>query len=343
MKTITSNAKGLATALLGAIIAKYLHIPLPWLLGPLLAVLLLGSVGHPLVCHPCWRKTGQVIIGMALGLYFTPALMQAITFYWGFILLGIVWSLLLGTLLATLQYRLNRVGWATAWFSSAIGSASEMVNIAECYHAQVDKVVAAHSLRIVILVVLLPIFMSLYLEVDWHTTVMTVQYFDVGSTILIFLLALGIAKLFEHFNVLNAWILGPILIIGLLSYIGMLQHSLPNWLIAFGQLCIGWSLGSKFPFGFLKDSKRFLLLTILFNLLALMLSIIFVFGLIQWASVDEKVLLLGLSPGGIAEMSLMAKVLGLSVPIIVAFQLSRLIFVILTTKYFYQITHKMFF
>ena len=44
--------------------------------------------------------------------------------------------------------------------SSAIGSASEMVNIAERYQAQVDKVVAAHSLRIVILVVLVPILWS---------------------------------------------------------------------------------------------------------------------------------------------------------------------------------------
>ena len=57
--------------------------------------------------------------------------------------------------------------WATAWFSSAIGSASEMVNIAERYQAQVDKVVAAHSLRIVILVVLVPIFMELYFHVQW--------------------------------------------------------------------------------------------------------------------------------------------------------------------------------
>lgn len=343
MENIKSNAKGLAIALIGAWLGILVGLPLPWLLGPLLITLIIGSFGISNPCHVRWRQTGQVIIGMVLGLYFTPALVNALSIYWIFILMGILWSIVLNLILATLQYHFNHLDWSTAWFASAIGSASEMVNIAEKYQAQVDKVAATHSLRIVILVVLLPIFMSLYLEVDWHTTVMTVQHFDVSATILIFLLALGIAKLFEHLNVLNAWILGPILIIGLLSYIGMLQHSLPNWLIAFGQLCIGWSLGSKFPFGFLKDSKCFLLLTILFNLLALMLSILFVLGLIQWASVDEKVLLLGLSPGGIAEMSLMAKVLGLSVPIIVAFQLSRLIFVILTTKYFYQITHKMFF
>ena len=167
MKTISSNIKGLALALLGAVLANYVHIPLPWLLGPLLTALLLGSVGHPLSCDPRWRRVGQIIIGMALGLYFTPALVQAIAAYWGFILIGMAWSLLLGAMLAGLQYRINALDWATAWFSSAIGSASEMVNIAERHQAQVDKVVAAHSLRIVILVVLVPVFMQLYFQVEW--------------------------------------------------------------------------------------------------------------------------------------------------------------------------------
>ncbi|MBW3031025.1 AbrB family transcriptional regulator, partial [Acinetobacter baumannii] len=97
---MSANLKGLAIALVGALIAKYLHIPLPWLLGPLLTALLFGSVGHPLACDPQWRRIGQVIIGMALGLYFSPALVQAVAAYWGFILIGLAWSLVLGTLLA---------------------------------------------------------------------------------------------------------------------------------------------------------------------------------------------------------------------------------------------------
>lgn len=331
------NAKGLAIALLGAILAKYLHIPLPWLLGSLLAALFMGSVGKPLSCHSHWRKGGQIIIGMALGLYFTPALVQAISAYWGFILLGILWSLVLGTMLAVLQYRINKLDWATAWFSSAIGSASEMVNIAEQYNAQVDKVVAAHSLRIVILVVLVPIFMGLYFQVEWSDLIVQdTERYGFDQVLLLFLLALFTGKIFQYFNFLNAWILGPLTIIGLLSFFGILQLRFPEWFIALGQLCIGWSLGSKLPFSFLKNSKKFIGLTVLFNLLALALSIIFALLLIRLSHADTQILILGLSPGGIAEMSLMAKALGLAVPIVVAFQLSRLIFVILTTRFFYQ-------
>lgn len=342
MKIIMLNAKGLAIALIGAVLANYLNIPLPWLLGPLLAALFMGSLGKPLSCHPHWRKGGQIIIGMALGLYFTPALVQAISAYWGFILLGILWSLVLGTLLAVMQYHINALDWATAWFSSAIGSASEMVNIAEQYNAQVDKVVAAHSLRIIILVVLIPIFMGFYFQIDWTTlVVLETERYGFIQVILLSVLALYAGKLFQYFNLLNAWILGPLTIIGFFSFVGFLPLRFPDWFIALGQLCIGWSLGSKFPFSFLKNNKKFIGLTFLFNLFALGLSIIFALVLFYLSDADAKILILGLSPGGIAEMSLMAKVIGLAVPIVVAFQLSRLIFVILTTRFFYLSSRKL--
>lgn len=344
MNKIILNAKGLAIALIGALLASYLNMPLPWLLGPLLTALLFGSVGRPLACDPCWRLGGQIIIGMALGLYFTPDLVQAVTAYWGFILLGIIWSLLLGMLLAGLQYRINGLDWATAWFSSAIGSASEMVNIAERQHAQVEKVVAAHSLRIVVLVVLVPLFMSLYFQVDWSSVnIQKTEPYRFLQLLLLFALALLFGKVFQLLNILNAWILGPLTIIGLLSYLGLLHFSFPDWFIFLGQLCIGWSLGSKFPFNFLKNNKKFIGLTFIFNVLALALSIVFALLLIHVSHADEQTLILGFSPGGIAEMSLTAKALGLAVPIVVAFQLSRLIFVILTTHYFYQLSKSIFF
>ncbi|OAL76615.1 AbrB family transcriptional regulator [Acinetobacter sp. SFA] len=343
MKNIMLNAKGLAIAFVGAWLAVWMKLPLPWLLGPLLITLLIGSFGIPNPCHPRWRMTGQVIIGMVLGLYFTPALLNALSIYAMFIVFGILWSLVLSLALASLQYKVNQLDWATAWFASAIGSASEMVNIAEKHQAQVDKVAASHSLRIVILVVLVPIFMGLYFDVTWSAPVLAVATTSVFSTVLLFALALVVAKLFDALNVVNAWILGPLFLVGMLSYFELINQSFPAWFIAFGQLCIGWSLGSKFPFSFIRDNQKFLVFTLIFNFIALALSILLVLSLIQFVSVDEKVLLLGLSPGGIAEMSLMAKVLGLSVPIIVAFQLSRLIFVILTTRFFYRLSQKMFF
>lgn len=341
MKNIKSNAKGLAIAFIGAIFAYHLKLPLPWLLGPLLAVLISGTAGYSVSCDPHWRKCGQVIIGITLGLYFTADLVSAVGAYWVFILIGLVWAIVLNVVLAFFQVKLNRLDWATAWFSSSIGSASEMVNVAEKYHAQVDKVVAAHSLRIVLIVVLIPMFMGIFLAVDF-SQIQTSEniYFNQSSVILIFFISLAMGKIFEHYRVLNAWLLGPLLVIGILSFVGVLSWKLPNWMIYFGQLCIGWSLGTKFPFDFLKFQKRFIAVTIALNSMAVMMSLGLAWSLTFSSNVELNIMLLGLSPGGIAEMSLTAKAIGIAVPTVVAFQLTRLIFVILTTRFFYRYFEK---
>ncbi|MDM1286678.1 AbrB family transcriptional regulator [Acinetobacter indicus] len=332
-----SNTKGLVIALLGALFAQFIKLPLPWLLGPLITMLLLGASGIQISCDIRWRKCGQIIIGMTLGLYFTSQFITAVGDYWLFILIGLLWAVLLNIMLAWLQFKVNHLDWATAWFSSSIGSASEMVNMAEKYNAQADKVVASHSLRIVLLVVLVPLFMGIFLGVDFSTSISKQEaQFQPLTVVLIFIAALIVGKLFDYLNILNAWLLGPLCIIGIFSFTGILTLKLPNWLIYFGQLCIGWSLGTKFPFDFLQLHKRFIAMTIGFNTLAVGLSLLVAWLLTYLSAVDLEVMILGFSPGGIAEMSLTAKAIGITVPVVVAFQLIRLIFVIVTTPFFYR-------
>ena len=98
---ISSNLKGLAIALVGALIAKYLHIPLPWLLGPLLTALLFGSVGHPPVIPSGDAWAGHY--GMALGYTALVGSGSILGFYSHRFGMVTCW----GTLLAGLQYRVN--------------------------------------------------------------------------------------------------------------------------------------------------------------------------------------------------------------------------------------------
>ncbi|MDR0071457.1 AbrB family transcriptional regulator, partial [Acinetobacter sp. 11520] len=60
--------------------------------------------------------------------------------------------------------------------------------------------------------------------------------FSFFQVVLLFCLALFVGKVFQFFNLLNAWILGPLAIIGLLSFCGILQMKLPEWFTAFGQV-----------------------------------------------------------------------------------------------------------
>src|SRR5260370_9773265 len=55
----------------GALFAWF-RTPLPWMLGPLLVMAVCNFPGARLRAMPAGRPFGQLIIGTALGLYFTP-------------------------------------------------------------------------------------------------------------------------------------------------------------------------------------------------------------------------------------------------------------------------------
>ena len=57
-------------------VCTLLHTPIPWMLGPLFAIAALRVSGVDLEVPVTARYVGQWIIGTALGLYFTPAVMR---------------------------------------------------------------------------------------------------------------------------------------------------------------------------------------------------------------------------------------------------------------------------
>ena len=66
-------------------------------------------------------------------------------------------------------------------------------------------------------------------------------------------------------------------------------------------------------------------------LLAMALSAVFGVGLAYASGLHPATLVLGTAPGGIAEMCITAKVLQLGVPLVTAFQVARVVVILLTT------------
>lgn len=65
-------ALALALCALAASGFAALRIPLPWMTGPLLAMAMCNFAGARLRSAAWGRPLGQVVIGTALGVYFTP-------------------------------------------------------------------------------------------------------------------------------------------------------------------------------------------------------------------------------------------------------------------------------
>lgn len=319
----------LCLAALAGVAAERAGLPLPWMLGPLLAVALAGVGGAPLRALPGGRKLGQWAIGSALGLYFTPQALAQLAGLAPVVVAAALGSLLLGLACATLLYRLASVGAATAFFAAIPGGASEMATLAERWGGQVDRIAAAHALRVLLVVSLIPAALSLsgahggdpYLpqarSVDWSLL-----------PPLIAASLLGIGAL-AGLRVGNAWVLGPMLGVGLVTAGDVPLSALPPTAVNVGQLLVGCSLGSRFTPEFFRAAPRFMGAAALSCGLAIVLSFLLALPLALLAGPPLATLALATAPGGVSEMCITAKVMQLGVPLVTATHVLRVLAVTL--------------
>ena len=86
----------LLLALGAALVFEQLRSPLPWMIGPLLVTAGCGMAGLQLAASNRLRNAGLWMIGVALGLYFTPAVTALLLPLAPALLAGIVWALAMG-------------------------------------------------------------------------------------------------------------------------------------------------------------------------------------------------------------------------------------------------------
>lgn len=155
--------------LLLAVVAAWacvlLHTPLPWMIGPLVATGVLSMLGAPTHSYTPLRNAGQWVIGAALGLYFTPQVVGLVLGVLWAIALNIVWALALGLAFGAWMHRVHYppgrfhvagLTRTTTYFAGPIGAASEMTLLGERYGAQTDLVASAHSLRVLLVTLIIP-------------------------------------------------------------------------------------------------------------------------------------------------------------------------------------------
>jgi membrane AbrB-like protein len=107
-----------------------------------------------------------------------------------------------------------------------------------------------------------------------------------------------------------------------------LHLGLPNGASQLGQWLIGSGLGCHFNRSFFRRAPSFLGRTLLGTALTMLIAGACAWCLSVFTHLDLRSLTLGMMPGGIAEMSLTAETLQLSVPLVTAMQVMRLLFVL---------------
>ena len=341
LPALLRTALTLLAAWVAAEACVWLHTPIPWMLGPLLLTALASMIGLPTRSSGRLRNVGQWVIGAALGLYFTPQVGALVLQLWWAIALGIVWALAMGwgfglwlqrRHLADLGHLGARRLRATSYFSGAIGGASEMTLLAERVGARTDLVAAAHSLRLVMVVISVPFAMQ-WAQNHWGLQVdpslrSVSRSAEWPGLLWLGGITLAGSLLMVRLRRANPWFMGALLATLLLSLSGVFWSAIPTVLSNAAQLFIGVSLGVRFRREFLQTAPRWLISVAIGSAAMLVVCALFGWAMAVLVGQHPATLILGTSPGGIAEMAITAKVLQLGVPVVTAFQVCRLVAVL---------------
>ena len=150
----------LAIGCAGGVVAWLLKVPLPWMLGPLIATAAVGLAGGPI--HPVReaRTFGQVIVGASIGLQFTQALLLKIVLLTPLIVGVTLFSIVVGAINAMILMRLSGLDRTTAFFATTPGGVVEMMNQAGRYGAVLEPIAVTQTMRVSLIVLFAPLLVT---------------------------------------------------------------------------------------------------------------------------------------------------------------------------------------
>jgi membrane AbrB-like protein len=329
----------LLTLLLSAaagILFKFLHIPLPWMVGPMFAVGLSGVRGSGPKAIPGSRQAGQLVIGASLGLYFTREVSCQMLDFSGYILFSSLAGILIGAAGALLFRRISGSTAISSYFASIPGGATEMAILAEHAGARFDLVAFSHSIRILLVVLTVPVAVTLsgasgISVFEPSATAFSAPYFlgMFGATV-------AASFIFAKLKIPNAWMLAPLAVTLTLTTSGLPASSIPQSLVNAAQVLIGCSLGTRFKPSLRTESPRLIAATFLTAFFTILVSAALGVALALLMTETPAALILATSPGGLSEMCITAKILKLGVPLVTSFQGARLVIVVLFSLPFWR-------
>ncbi len=325
------GSAGLAVGVVAGWICSLLHTPIPWMLGPLVTLAMLRVAGVPVASLPGGRQVGQWIIGTSLGLYFTPYVVREVAGWWWLLALGALFAIGLGYGGGVLLARLAGIDRTTGIFASVPGGAAEMSVLGERFGARVDRVAAAQSLRILIVVLVIPFA---YAALGLHGTdayVPGATQFDAAGYAMLMAATLAGSAIAQWVRLLNAFVLGSLAVAIPLTAMQVDWSSTPVVASNAGQCLLGCALGARFEPDFLAGAHRFITAVAASVFAAIALSAGAAIALATLTGLHPATVVLGMAPGGIAEMCITAKVLQLGVPLVTAFHVSRVVVLLLLT------------
>ncbi len=322
---------GYVVGVLGAFVALYLHVPLPWFLGALLFCLVAAVSGAPVQQPRLLSVPVRAVLGVAIGAAFTPALLGQFGGMIGSLLLLVPFMVLIIGLGTVFFSRYAGFDKPTAFFCAVPGGLTDMVTMGTDAGANPRVVTLIQGTRVLMIVALVPFWFQWAGSRSISTLLPPgVHLSDFGLADALALVAMGWAGWFvaRRIGLAGAPLIGPMILSGLAHATGLTSAKVPVELLIFAQITLGIMLGGQFRGITLKEFWNTLVWGIIFGVLLLALTAVVAIEISRLTGFESSSVLLAYAPGGQAELNLLGFLLGLDVAFIALHHLVRLAIVI---------------
>lgn len=338
---IPALALTLIIGALGGFLAQLLHLPLALLLGSLVTTGTIAALGwHPfgktVLLPPRLRLAFVPVIGVSIGGAFTPAVLAAAPAWWPS-LLALFLFLPLGHAVGYAIYRLGGLPKTESFFGAIPGGLIETVQLGEEAGGDPRLLTVLQFLRLIFTIVFVPlIFTVLTGGAVGSASGVSLPAAAIPLTLPeVALLAAAGALGFATARALRfpaAIMTGPILFSAVAHATGLVHGVPPAWLVGVTQIVIGCGLGARFAGTERRMLTRAFALAAVNSTVALLLAFGFALTLAPLVREPAPAVFLAFAPGGLAEMSLVALSLQMSVVFVTIHHIARIVLSVMMAK-----------
>lgn len=310
-----------------------LNLPLPWMLGAMTACTLAALVHAPLAAPAVVRPPMTMVIGVLLGAGFKPDVMTLIP-TWVPTIIGL--AAFVATCAAACVTYFRVIGGfdrTTAFFAGMPGGLVEMTVLGDEKGGDARTIALVHSARILLVVFTLP-FLVQWIQGAWlgSRSRLGVSILEAPWTSDLWLVGAGIlgAILGHYLRFPAKNLLGPMVVSAVVHGLGLSDFTPPREIVNAAQTVLGTVIGCRFLGTAPREIVRIVGLSAGSTVILLAITLAFAFLVSRVAPHGVVPLLLAYSPGGLAEMSLVALALQIEVAFVAAHHIIRILFVMMS-------------
>ncbi len=318
-----------AIAGLGVAAFSYVDLPLPWLLGPIMACLTAALLGVPLDTIKVLNTAMRGILGVAVGATFTTALLVSMGAMWPTLILIPLMTVLIGLVGVPYFQKIWGFDFPTAYYSAMPGGLQDMLIFGEEAGGDVRAMSLVHATRVLFIVAILPFILRAYWDVDLSVPP-GAPASEIAWQQLVLMAFCGLVgwKLAERVGLFGASILGPMILAGAFALAGVLHHRPPVEAIWAAQFFIGMTVGAKYAGITMREVRIDLTAALGFCVILLALTVVFAEAVHLFDLAPALETLLAFAPGGQAEMAILALIVGADMAFVIAHHVLRILVVI---------------